>query len=87
MFQPKLIFKQVFISKGFVLMIPCVKRGCNYFLFKKNTSVVLLKLRALAHSNFKEGGCHICGLAIYIEKDLKAKRRIMKIQILHHAKT
>jgi hypothetical protein len=27
-----------------------------------------------------------CGLAIYIKKYLKAKERIMEIQIFHHAK-
>jgi hypothetical protein len=27
-----------------------------------------------------------CGLAIYIKKYLKAKRRIMETQIFHHAK-
>jgi hypothetical protein len=32
-------------------------------------------------------GVSHCGPAIYIRKYLKAKRRIMKIQIFHHAKT
>jgi hypothetical protein len=73
MFQPKLIFKQVFISKGFDLMILHVKRACNY-LFKKNTSVMLLKLRALAHSNFKQGGCHIVALPFTLKRILKQKK-------------
>jgi hypothetical protein len=35
----------------------------------------------------KQGVCHKgCGLAIYIKKDFKAKRRIMETQIFHHAK-
>jgi hypothetical protein len=32
------------------------------------------------------GGVTHCGLAIYIKKYLKAKKKIMKIQIFHHAK-
>jgi len=37
--------------------------------------------------NKQRGGVSHCGLAIYIKKCLKAKkRRIMKIQIFHHAK-
>jgi hypothetical protein len=31
-------------------------------------------------------GVSQCGLAIYIKKYLKAKRRIMETQIFHHAK-
>jgi hypothetical protein len=31
-------------------------------------------------------GLSRCGLAIYIKKDLKVKRRIMETQIFHHAK-
>jgi hypothetical protein len=31
-------------------------------------------------------GVSHCGLAIYIKKYLKAKRRIMETQIFHHAK-
>jgi hypothetical protein len=72
MFQPKLILKQVFISKGFNLMIPCVKRGCNYFYLKK--TLVLLKLRALAHSNFKQGGCHIVALPFTLKRILRQKK-------------
>jgi len=34
----------------------------------------------------KQGGVSHCGLAIYIKKYLKAKRRITEIQIFHHAK-
>jgi hypothetical protein len=35
---------------------------------------------------FGTRGVSHCGLAIYIKKDLKAKRRIMDTQIFHHAK-
>ncbi len=31
-------------------------------------------------------GLSNCGLANYINKDIKAKRRIMETQIFHHAK-
>jgi hypothetical protein len=34
----------------------------------------------------QQGVCHCCGLAIYIKKYLKAKRRIMETQIFRHAK-
>jgi hypothetical protein len=34
----------------------------------------------------KTNGVSYCGLAIYIKKYLKAKKRIMKTQIFHHAK-
>jgi hypothetical protein len=35
----------------------------------------------------KQGVCQShCGIASYIKKDLKAKRRIMETQIFHHAK-
>jgi hypothetical protein len=35
----------------------------------------------------KQGVCHKCGLPIYIKKKyIKAKRRIMEIQIFHHEK-
>ncbi len=40
------------------------------------TSDCYLLQRGVAH----------CGLAIYIEKYLKEKERIMKTQIFHHAK-
>jgi hypothetical protein len=34
----------------------------------------------------KKRGVSYCGLAIYMKKDLKAKRRIMETQIFHNAK-
>jgi hypothetical protein len=34
----------------------------------------------------KTKGVSYCGLAIYIKKYLKAKKKIMKTQIFHHAK-
>jgi hypothetical protein len=38
------------------------------------------------NNNNKTSGMSHCGLAIYIKKYLKAKRRIMEIQILNRAK-
>jgi hypothetical protein len=38
------------------------------------------------NNNNKTSGVSHFGLAIYIKKYLKAKRRILKIQILNHAK-
>jgi hypothetical protein len=35
---------------------------------------------------YRTRGVSHCGLAIYIKKYLKAKRRIMETQIFHHAK-
>jgi hypothetical protein len=38
-------------------------------------------------TNHQQGVCHTCGLAIYIKKYFKAKkRRTMKTQIFHYAK-
>jgi hypothetical protein len=34
----------------------------------------------------KTRGVSHCGLAIYIKKYIKAKEKVMKIQIFHHAK-
>jgi hypothetical protein len=41
---------------------------------------------ALCHKQNKTRGVSHCGLAIYILKVSKGKRRIMEIQIFHHAK-
>jgi hypothetical protein len=43
-------------------------------------------IRKLDDNNNKTSGVSHFGLAIYIKKYLKAKRRILKIQILNHAK-
>jgi hypothetical protein len=51
----------------------CEKR-LQLFLFKKNKSVMLLKLRALAHSNFKQGGCHTMALSFTLKRVLRQKK-------------
>jgi hypothetical protein len=45
-----------------------------------------LTLTGDEYTRVKQGGVSHCGLAIYIKKYLKGKRRIIKTQIFHHAK-
>ncbi len=45
-----------------------------------------LALKRNQRNQTKTRGVSHCGLAFYINKYLKAKRRIMKTQIFHHAK-
>jgi hypothetical protein len=45
-----------------------------------------LGLEAYSATNKQQGVCHTVAFAIYIKKISLGKRRIMKIQIFHHAK-
>jgi len=44
------------------------------------------KKKKKTHQTTKTRDVSQCGLAIYIKKALKGKRRIMESQIFHHAK-
>jgi hypothetical protein len=51
-----------------------------------NNECYIRKLDNNNNNNNKTRGVSHCGLAIYIKKYLKAKRRILEIQILNHSK-
>jgi hypothetical protein len=54
---------------------------------KLKLSLIFSQPELLGLNFFTRGLCvTLCGLAIYIKKYLKGKRRIMEIQIFHHAK-
>jgi hypothetical protein len=68
------------------------KISCHYFwpgltaLPKNTLSNVLSLVNTERKKTKKTRGVSHCGLAIYIKKDLNAKKRIMETQIFHHEK-